>query len=178
MKSVRIMWMGKPLREVYPHATKFQVFKYRVRRAIRWLVIRFSIGAIATAVLVAVYFYGTTQAATVSATNVIVQAQKEEAFPILRRIAMAESHGSQICTKEIARNGWCHTYEIGAPLVHVNTNGTTDIGKYQINSTHLAEAVSMGYNVYEEKDNEAFALYLFKTQGSEPWSSSKAGWKK
>lgn len=173
MKAVKIMWMGKPLREVYPHATWFQVLKFRAMKALRWIAIRTLICLSAVAVLSVVYLYGTSQT-TLNVTSIV---HAEENFPILDRIAMAESHGSQICTAAIAKNGWCHTWEVGAPLVHPNSNGSYDIGKYQINSTHLAEAIKMGFNVYEEKDNEAFAIYLFKTQGSEPWSASKHNWK-
>ena len=32
MKKIPIFWNGKKLCQVYPHATKFQVFKYRVRK--------------------------------------------------------------------------------------------------------------------------------------------------
>ncbi len=34
-KGVRITWNGVPLRDVYPHATKWEMFKYRFFRAVR-----------------------------------------------------------------------------------------------------------------------------------------------
>ena len=73
------------------------------------------------------------------------------------------------CSDKIVKARGLKTEVLAIPGQYAQRSETRD---------HLAEAVSMGYNVYEEKDNEAFALYLFKTQGSEPWSSSKAGWKK
>lgn len=86
--------------------------------------------------------------------------------PILQKIAMAESHGHQF-------------YFDGSPVHHDNTNGTTDWGKYQINSIWLQQAEEMGYDVVNsEKDNEAMALWLFSNYGSEPWNSSKARWNK
>jgi hypothetical protein len=30
MKSIKVIWNGKRLKDIYPHATKWQVFKYRV----------------------------------------------------------------------------------------------------------------------------------------------------
>ncbi len=97
-------------------------------------------------------------------------------YPILDKIANAESAGNQYCTKTLANNGWCSKSSIGAPLVRVNTNGTYDIGKYQINSTHLADAIAHGDDVYTLDGNTAYAVYLFMTQGSEPWYSSKNNW--
>jgi len=85
--------------------------------------------------------------------------------PILEKIAKAESGDSQVGTT-------------GQTIIHVNTNGTYDTGKYQINSIWNALATKLGYNLMIEKDNEAFALYLFNNYGSEPWSSSKARWDK
>jgi hypothetical protein len=39
MKKIRITWNGKLLRDVYPHATRWQVFKYRAKRFIRKVMI-------------------------------------------------------------------------------------------------------------------------------------------
>lgn len=97
-------------------------------------------------------------------------------YPILDKIAKAESGGNQYCTKALAANGWCPKGSIGAPLIRVNTNGTYDIGMYQINSTHLADAIAHGYDVYTLDGNTAYAQYLFINQGSEPWYSSRSNW--
>lgn len=35
MKSVKVFWNGKRLKDIYPHATWWQVFKYRVRKFFR-----------------------------------------------------------------------------------------------------------------------------------------------
>ena len=97
-------------------------------------------------------------------------------FPILDKIAKAESDNNQYCTKTLAANGWCSKSSVGAPLVRVNTNGSYDIGKYQINSTHLADAIAHGYDIYTLAGNTAYAQYLLITQGSEPWYSSRSNW--
>lgn len=97
-------------------------------------------------------------------------------YPILDKIAQAESHDNQYCTKALVAVSMCKATQIGAPLVRVNTNGSYDIGKYQINSTHLADAIALGYDVYTLQGNTDYAVYLFMTQGSEPWYSSKSNW--
>jgi len=42
-KPLRVLWNGKPLRNIYPHATRFQVFKYKIRRFFRKCLIVFSV---------------------------------------------------------------------------------------------------------------------------------------
>ncbi len=87
--------------------------------------------------------------------------------PILHKICTAESGGKQFAKS-------------GKVISHKNTDGTTDYGICQINSTHLERAKSLGYDVIKsEKDNKAFARVLFMEQGSVPWRSSaygKNGW--
>jgi hypothetical protein len=35
MKSIKVFYMGKQLKDVYPHATKFQVFKWKVQEFLK-----------------------------------------------------------------------------------------------------------------------------------------------
>jgi hypothetical protein len=58
MKSVRITWMGKPLHKTYPHATKWQVIKWKTARFVRWFIRMFAFGAIFVGLLTAAFFYG------------------------------------------------------------------------------------------------------------------------
>jgi hypothetical protein len=104
--------------------------------------------------------------------------QVEMDYPVLDRIAKAESYNSQFCTKEIVKKAGCKSWEVGSVLIHINGNGTYDIGKFAVNSTHLSEAVALGYNVYQENDNFEFAKYLFRNQGSSPWDASRSKWNK
>jgi hypothetical protein len=115
---------------------------------------------------------------TITASNQITIAAPiaTAKYPILDRIARAESHASQFCTAALAKVNMCHSYEIGSPLIRPNPNGTYDVGMYQINSIHLAAALALGFDVYTEKGNRAFAEYLFTTQGTEPWSASRSNW--
>lgn len=95
---------------------------------------------------------------------------KIETFPpILQKICKAESGG-----KHFKKDG-------KTVQTNKNKNGTIDVGVCQINSIHHKTAEKMGLDVYNEKDNKEFALYLFNTQGSVPWASSaggKNGWLK
>lgn len=72
-----------------------------------------------------------------------------------------------------------------SPTGQFDTNGNVvrgkidhdDTGKYQINRRyHLAEAIRLGYDIDTEKGNESYALYLYKTQGTEPWNASRNCW--
>lgn len=116
---------------------------------------------------------------TITTTNTtVIAAPVKISFPILDRIAAAESHKSQTCTAQLVALKMCHSYEIGGVLRRVNSNGTYDTGYYQINSTHIADALALGYNIDTQEGNTAYAQYLFEHQGSEPWSASKAEWNK
>ena len=65
---------------------------------------------------------------------------------------------------------------------HYNEDGTVltglidprDIGRYQINSYyHQETAENMGLDIFDEEDNEEYAVWLFEREGFQPWSASK-----
>ena len=102
---------------------------------------------------------------TVYADREVIK-EVEVKAPVMERIAKCESGGK-------------HFAPSGQVIVNVNNNKTYDIGKYQINSIWNKKATELGYNLYIEKDNEAFAMWLYRNYGSEPWSASKANcWNK
>jgi hypothetical protein len=84
--------------------------------------------------------------------------------PVLDRIAKCESGGVH------KRNGQV--------IFNANTNGSVDIGLYQINSIWNSTATKMGLDLTLESDNKKFAEYLYTTKGTEPWYSSKSCWNK
>ncbi|MAZ29778.1 hypothetical protein CL655_00655 [bacterium] len=54
-----------------------------------------------------------------------------------------------------------------------------DTGVMQINTYyHGATMERMGLNVYDLKDNMAYARHLYETQGLQPWSASRPCWGK
>lgn len=85
--------------------------------------------------------------------------------PIMDRIAECESSANQ-------KN------KHGQLLIHVNTNGTYDIGKYQINSIHEAEATKLGFDLSTNDGNEAYAKWLYANRGTGDWYSSSKCWMK
>lgn len=54
----------------------------------------------------------------------------------------------------------------------------THVGKYQISLNWIPVAKKMGMDIYTEKGNEAFALYLYKQDGLRDWTASKGCWNK
>jgi hypothetical protein len=155
-KMLKVIYNGDFLCNIYPHATKWQVFKYRLALLTRrTLMVIFALGMLYGA------FYGgrTTSIPTYVRAEVQVPVEVEIKAPVMERIAKCESGGIQ--TKN------------GQVVVNVNSNGTYDQGKYQINSIWNKKAGEMGLNLAIEKDNEAFAMYLYKNYGTDPWNSSK-----
>jgi hypothetical protein len=144
--------------------TKMQILKIKVKRFFKkllfWSVVILSLA------LTVQYFrwaYPTTITEEVIKEVIINQEIK---YPILDKIALCESNNK-------------HYDENGQVLVRGNTGSraSVDIGRYQINAMyHGKKATEMGLNLFDERDNKTFAIYLFETQGTEPWSASKKCW--
>lgn len=83
---------------------------------------------------------------------------------IMKKIATCESND-----KHFEKNG----------NVLIGKYDRGDIGRYQINIRYWeAEAKKLGYDLYSEDGNEAFAMYLYKKYGTEPWFRSRWCWSK
>lgn len=163
MKSIKVFYMGKPLREVYPHATRFQVLKWKVKEGLKWCVRwLFKIGMIGGtgyAIFIAGQF--SASVTTYAAPN-IVTAQS----PVLDRIKSCESKNNQLGGN-------------GQTLVHINKNNTVDVGAYQINLTVWGEkATQLGYNLFTEDGNKKMAEWIYLNKGTGDWSSSASCWQK
>jgi hypothetical protein len=138
---------------------RFSSIKAAFKRAVRFTVRWSFISATAYALFMAgAFFYSTS---TVTATTVTVEA----AAPILDRIAQCESHGQQLNPN-------------GQVLLNINTNGTVDIGIFQINSIHEAEATKLGDDLFTEEGNTAYARFLYSNRGTGDWASSAKCWMK
>lgn len=97
----------------------------------------------------------------------ILQAMPKE--EVLRRIANCESNGKHDINGEVVKNH--------------NKNGTTDYGKFQINSIHIPEAKKLGLDIKDKEDNETFANVLFQKFGPKIWfgynmETGKCSWEK
>lgn len=54
-----------------------------------------------------------------------------------------------------------------------------DVGRFQINEKfHLAASKKLGMNIYTWEGNTAYALYLYKKNGTRDWNWSKPCWNK
>lgn len=81
-----------------------------------------------------------------------------EANQIMKSIAFCESSNK-------------HFREDGSVLTGIVD--PRDTGRYQINTYyHQETAESMGLDIFKEEDNETYALWLYETQGTQPWSAS------
>jgi uncharacterized protein YqfB (UPF0267 family) len=157
MKKIKCFYMGKRLKDIYPHATRFQVFKFKLRRFLEKVaLISFTVGVVA----------GSFHLGSIMNPVVKVEAQvQEKTIPeVMKRIAICESGGKH--------------FENGQVLTRGNKNKTTDVGKYQINSIHFKEATKLGFDVFSEQGNEDYAMWIYENRGTEPWVYSKKCWQK
>jgi hypothetical protein len=92
-----------------------------------------------------------------------VQVIDESVPEVLHRIAECESGSQHFDAKGNVLRG---------------KKDRNDIGRYQISITYYgAKAMEMGYNLFDEKENEAFAIWIFENEGSDPWVKTKKCWK-
>jgi hypothetical protein len=163
MKSTKLYWNGKRLKDLYVGATRWDIFKYEVRKAVRFFLI-VSISSSVLAGIITSAFHlgqriGTVEA--VSATEVVKYVEKQEIPPIMQKIAKCESGG---------------VHKVNGQVV---INRTQDIGKYQIHVPIWGKkATEMGLDLSIEEDNEKFAMWLFNNYGSVPWVHSSKCWNK
>ena len=148
--------MGKEMRSIYPHATPWKVFKYKCYRA--YIITR-------NLAFVALFAFGFYSVGVINTPVVEAEKQIEPNAPVLTRIAQCES-------------GNKHFDKNGQVLLRSNTNKTVDVGRYQINSVWFAKATELGFDLTDERDNEAFAMWLYKNRGTQDWYSSASCWNK
>lgn len=138
--------------------TKWQIFRYKAFKFYKKTLL---VSAIFTAIGYA--YVGGTMTKMAAADSKVIYVQSTSTPAVMARISKCESGGSQY-------------NKSGQVLININTNGTTDIGLYQINSVHNAQATKLGYDLTKKSDNEAYAMYLYETQGTGDWISSAKCW--
>lgn len=152
--------------QVWPRTKqgRFSSIKSKIKYALRWLFIRFAVAGSIAALMMIAFVYGQLQSErTISAVNTV--ATKEGLAPVMERIFKAESGGH-------------HYAKNGQVLMHINENGTVDIGIAQINlQVWGATATKLGYDLTKEADNKKFAIWLYLNHGTAPWDSSGKNWK-
>lgn len=165
MKSLKVYYMGQRLRDVYPHATRWQVLKWRVREFFKLCLRVLTWTGLTVGVLYAVFMTGAYLNPVVSYAVQEKILEVDAQAPVMDRIARCESGNS-------------HFGKNGQVLVMGNTNKSVDVGKYQINmSVWGAKATALGYDLFTEQGNKDFAYWLYKNHGTEPWYSSEKCWK-
>ena len=167
MHKINVFWNGKKLREIYPHASTWQILKWRLKRLFRKTII--VLGFIF--LLVGTFKVG----GFVNSTSYAVEVEKIVEAPIkavvLDRIAGCESEGNP-------NSKGVHYDKNGQVLMRANNNGTVDVGKYQINSVWFKKASELGLDLTKEKDNEQMAMWIYTNRGTEDWYPSKKCWQK
>lgn len=148
-------------------------FGDRVRSVIEWVgriaIMAPVVAIVVTSVIiprVAEMFYDAPQASAYASAPI------PTAFPVLDRIGDAESG---TCGKPGSRHQFNRD---GTVVKHRNTNGTIDVGMYQINlsSEHIDLMVKKNFNPFTEEGNKAMAEYIYLNEGTGPWSSSAKCW--
>lgn len=175
MKKLKVMYNGKKLREIYPHSTPFQVFKWKVKKFLRKVFIL----SLLLATIVVIFKLGGWLNPSTIITQAEVIKEIEIDAPVLDRIAQAESHRSHYCTAELVKSSMCRKSEIGQVLARANSDkyNSIDIGYYQINLYYWGdEASAKGLNLFDAEDNKEMGRWIFKNYGSEPWGSSSKNW--
>jgi len=174
LKPIKVLLNGERLRDIYPYATKWEVFKWKCRKFFRKVVI-FTL--IFSSLFVVYKLGGIFQPKTIYTKSEVIQ-QVEITAPILEKIADCESGERDKHGKAIAGSA-SHFGKDGQVNLYGNKNATVDIGKYMINDYYWGEkATELGFNLMLEDDNEAMALWIYKNYGTEPWVHSKTCWNK
>ncbi len=150
----------------YGKRSYIALLKYRLKQAFKLVIsISFVGGILTIAFFIGAYSFSTN---TVIADN--VKAPTPPHFNVLDRIADCES-GS-------GKKGTGTQFRGGQVLLHANKNGTTDIGKYQINMyVWRKQATKLGFNLATEKGNTKMAEWIYLNYGTGSWKYSRKCWR-
>lgn len=161
MNKIKVFWNGKRLRDLYPHASWYQVIMWKMYRISRKVVIVSFIGGM----VFGAFKLGTLTPGeiTYAVTPEIVIVPKTP--PVLERIAECESNNM-------------HYGKDGQVIMRGNTNGSIDVGRYQINSVWNAKATELGLDITKEADNKKMAEWIYENRGTEDWYPSKKCWQR
>jgi hypothetical protein len=162
-KSIKVFYGDTRLKDIYPHATRFQVMKYNFAQFMRKVFIVMVGTAFTTIIFIIMKDVYITKELDKLNTVTVVEETKE--LPaVMQRIAQCES-------------GNKHYKENGQIVTNANTNGTVDIGRFQINEKVWGKkAGELNLNLADEKDNITFAMWIYENFGTEDWKYSRTCW--
>jgi hypothetical protein len=177
-KKVRLYVNGVRKRDIYPFMSKYTLFMYRAKK---FLIRLFVVGFIALVVYITAMIYAEQNPHTITIEKP-VEVYVEKIPAILYAIADCES-GKRNTNGKAIKGSASHYDSNGQVLVRGNSEknrASVDIGKYQINSYYWGKkATELHLNLFNEKDNEQMALYIFNNAtGSDAWSASRGCWSK
>lgn len=173
MKLLKMFWHGAPYEYLYPTHSWFNKLVYKLRKFIRkTLILSFIGSSLSLSGFLGALFFSHSDVAY-AAPETIIKTVEADA-PILERIADCESgiNGKPGTGRQFLPSG--------SIVTNSNTNGTTDVGKYQINMSkeHIIEMAKLGFNPFSLEGNTAYAKFLYANRGTGDWSSSAACWRK
>jgi hypothetical protein len=157
------------MKDIYPHATKFQVFRWKLNWYGERVLLALFIAGIGAGIGFAVSEGKKVSAHEVSIVDreVIKEIEIKTIPPVLKRIAKCESNNQHFDPKT------------GQVYTKANDNKTVDIGKYMVNEFYWGKkAKELGLDLTKEEDNEKMAVWLYENKGTEPWVWSKSCWNK
>lgn len=165
MEKLYRTWKWIDLRDYQAHATWFDRVKYITIKYTRRLGM---ITAFVAFIAGTAFIYREVNPKTVQGAETLVVKtviKDSEYPPILKKICDAESSGKQFNADGSVLRGVIDKSDIG--ICQINERYNND------------EARRLGYDIYTEQGNKAFALHLFNTRGTQPWEASrciKNGW--
>lgn len=145
--------------------TRFQAFIHRAGVLVkRSIIVSGAFSAIAWSLYAgSQYFPRTAWAEKVVEVPIAI---KFDDIPMLVKICKAESGGG-------------HQFKANGNVVRGIVD-PSDIGYCQINEAiNNDDARKLGYDIYTEEGNKGYAIHLYFTRGTQPWSASKCiegGW--
>lgn len=111
------------------------------------------------------------------AENIFVpHVQKESKTAVMARIADCES-GDRIHGKVVKGSAKQFNSD-GSIVMHLNNDGTTDVGEFQINMQpdHIRNLARLHFDAMTKEGNEAYANWIYENVGTKPWESSRSCW--
>jgi len=166
---------GERQKDIYPNATRWEVFLYKTKKFLFRCLIWSIIIAIGYGIFVA---GGYVKPQKIYTKQEVIKEVVAKA-PILEKIAQAESHKSHYCTEALVKASMCRKSEIGQVLARANSDKvrSIDVGYYQINLYYWGDkATEKGLDLFDEEDNKKMGEWIFQNYGSEPWNSSGKNW--
>ena len=157
---MKIFYFGKQLHDKHG---RFTSIKEGIRSLVQRLIYLTKIAAVLACAVGIGYLMHPDQLHAENAQ--VITIEKMGAVPVLERIAKCESKSG-------------HYAPSGQVVMSANTNGTVDVGQYQINTVWFKKATELGLDITKPEDNKKMAEWIYKNVGTGPWSASSNCWNK